>query len=245
MNDCFDTLERIVINIHVFQCLAHTGNHGCQILDVTHFLDLLYLAQEVVKIKLVLGYLLLQLHGLFSIKLLLCFLHQRNNIPHTQDTVCHTLGMEYIQGFQFLARSDKLDRFVYNRTNRQSGTTASITVQFRQYNPVKIQAVIKLLRCVHGILSGHGIHHEKGFFRFNRFFDCRNLVHHLLVDSKTSGSIDDNHVFSGSSSFFHGVLGNLHGIVISHFAVYRHPNLLSQHFQLLDSSRTVHVAGNQ
>ena len=44
MNDRFNVLKGIIIYIKIFYSLSYTGNHGCKILDVSHFLDLLNLA---------------------------------------------------------------------------------------------------------------------------------------------------------------------------------------------------------
>ena len=59
VNNRFDTFESIVIDVHVLDRFSHTGNHRSQIFEITHFFDLVYLAEEVVKVELVFGNFLL------------------------------------------------------------------------------------------------------------------------------------------------------------------------------------------
>ena len=69
-------LESIVVNVNVLKCLAYAGNHTHQVLDVAHFLDLAYLLQEIVVVKLALAHLFLETLGLLGIKILLGTLHE-------------------------------------------------------------------------------------------------------------------------------------------------------------------------
>ena len=79
----------------------------------------------------------------------------------------------------------------------------------------------------------------------NRFLDVGNLVHHLFVDGQTTGSIDDDYILALTLSMLDGILCNLHGVFVAVFTVDFNLNLLSQHFQLLDSRRTIHVSSHQ
>ena len=72
VNYRLNALECIVVDVDVLDCLAQTRNHACQILDVTHFLDLLNLSKEVVEVECVLCNLLLQLTRFLFVELLLC-----------------------------------------------------------------------------------------------------------------------------------------------------------------------------
>ena len=138
--------------------------------------------------------------------------------------------MEHIKSLQFFTRTDKFNRLTYHGTNRQCRSTTSITIQLGQDHTIKVQTIVKFLRRVHGILSGHGIHHEKGLFRIDCFLDGSNFIHHLLVNSQTPRSIDNYDVFTCSPGLFHGIQGNFHRIVISFLAIHGNPDLLSQHF---------------
>ena len=150
--------------------------------------------------------------------------------------------MENIQGIHLLARTDKLNRLINNRTDRQSGTTTGITIQLRKYDAVEVQPLIKFPRGIHGILTRHGIYHEQGLIRLDSALDSGDLVHHLLIDSQTTGGIHDHDVIAFSPCLADSVHSDLHRILILQFHVYRNTYLFSDYTQLLDSCRTIHVA---
>ncbi len=109
-DDGLDALERIIVDVHVLDGLAHARYHGSQVLDVAHLLDLLDLVVEVHESELVLGKLLLQLAGLLLIILLLGLLHEGYHIAHAEDSVGDTVRVEDIEGLRLLARAHELDR---------------------------------------------------------------------------------------------------------------------------------------
>ena len=70
-----------------------------------------------------------------------------------------------------------------------------------------------------------------------------DLVHHLLVDGETTGCIHDNHVVTVGLSLLQGMVGDDADILVIRLAIYRNAHLLAYYMELLDSSRTVNVAG--
>ena len=113
LDDGFYALEGVVVDIHILERLAHSRYHAGQILQITHALNLLYLVVEVVEVKLVLLYLLLQTLCLLLVKLLLGTFYQRNDIAHAQYAVGHTCRVEGVNGIQLLACAYKLDGLVH------------------------------------------------------------------------------------------------------------------------------------
>ena len=153
--------------------------------------------------------------------------------------------MEDIQSIHLFARSDELDRFVDHRSDRKSGTTASITVELRQDNTVKIETLVEFFRRVDSILPSHGIDHEQGFIRLNSTLDRSDLFHHLLVNSQTTSGIDNHDIVAFRTCFANRVHRNLHRILVFQFHINRYSNLFADHTQLLDSGRTIHVTSCQ
>ncbi len=203
------------------------------------------LAQEIIEIELILGNLLLKTLCLFLVILLLCTFHQRHDITHAENTVRHTRRVELVNSIQFFTGTHKLDRLVHNSTDRKGGTTTGITVQLGQHYTVKVQTFIKLTGCIHRILTGHGIDHKQCFIRIDRFLDRLNLIHHLLVDSQTTGCIDNDQIITFRLRFMNSVQCYLHRILAVQFAIYRNFDLLSQDPQLFDSSGTINVTSHQ
>ena len=194
LDDGFDALEGIVVNLYVLESLAHTGNHAGEVLEVAHLLDLLNLIVEVGEVELVLANLGFQLLGLSLVKLFLSALYQRYDIAHAQDAVCHTRGVEGVYGFHLFASTNKLDGLIDNGTNGECSTTTGVTIQLGENHTGVVQSVVEFLGSVNGILTGHGIHHEEDFVRIDGILDVRNLLHQLLIDSQTTSGIHDDYV---------------------------------------------------
>ena len=153
--------------------------------------------------------------------------------------------MEHVDSFHLLARTNELDGFGHHRTDTQGSTTTGISIELREYHTVEIQTVVELLRRIHSILTGHGVHHKQGLVRLDGLFQVRDLLHHLLIDSQSTGSIDDDDGIALLLRLADGVLGDLYHVLIAFLRIDIHTDGLAHHLQLLDGSRTVHVAGHQ
>ena len=200
------------------------------------------MSDEIVEIELVFGDFLRDTACFRFVVLLLRAFYEAHHITHTEDTVSHTTRMEHIQCLHLLACSDELDRLVDHRADTQRRTTAGITIQFSQYDAVKIQTVIKLFGGIHGILTGHSVHHEQSLGRLDRFLDSCYLGHHLLVYSQTTGRIDDHHIIAELAGLRYRVLRLFNGIRLLFRSIDFCVDLLAKHAQLLDSSGAIHVA---
>ena len=245
VNHRLDGFERIIADFDTFERFVHARNHAHQVFHRTHFLDLRELTEEIVEVKLVLGYFLADTPCFSFVVLLLRTLHEADDITHTENTVRHTCGMEHIECFHFFARTDELNRFVHYRADRKRSTATGVTVQFGEYDTIEIDAVVELFGGVHRILTGHGIDHEECFGRCDSVFDSRNLLHHLLVNRQTTGCIDDDNVVSEFLRFSDSRFGFLHRIRFVQAQIDVRFNLLTQYAQLLDSGRTIDVARHQ
>ena len=153
--------------------------------------------------------------------------------------------MEHIEGFHLLARTDELDRFLHHRADTERSTTACVTVELSEDNAIEVQPVVERLGCIHGILTRHGIDHEQGLLRLDSLFDCSDLGHHLLVNSQTTGCIDDHDVVTIYHSLSDGFPGFLNGIAYLFARENLGIDLLTKHAQLFDSSGTINVIGNE
>ena len=73
-------------------------------------------------------------------------------------------------------------------------------------------------------------------------FDSGYLVHHLLIDSQTTGGIDDDHVIPHPTRLCDSSLRFLHGVRFIQTQIDVCFDLLAQHAQLLNGRRTIHIA---
>ena len=151
--------------------------------------------------------------------------------------------MEHVNGLHLLAGTDKLDWLGYHGTDTEGCTTAGITVELGENYAVEVEAVVEFLGCVYGILTGHGVNHEEGFVWTEMILEIADLVHHLLINGETSGCIDDYHIVAVGLSLLDGVVSDAEHILVLWLAVYRNTYLLTHYMELLDSCRTVNVAG--
>ena len=127
----------------------------------------------------------------------------------------------------------------------EGSTTAGITIELGENNAVEVEAVVEFLSCVYGILTGHGVNHEEGFVWTEMILEIADLVHHLLINGKTSGCIDDYHIVAVGLSLLDSMVGDTEHILVLWLAVYRNTHLLTHYMELLDSCRTVNVAGHE
>ena len=71
------------------------------------------------------------------------------------------------------------------------------------------------------------------------------LVHHLLVDSKTTGGIDDYYIIALCFSLMNGMVGYFINVLVVGLTINRNSNLLAYDLQLVDSCRTIDIARNE
>ena len=199
---------------------------------------MLYLSIEVVEVELILANLLLQFLCLLKVELLLSTLYQRNHVTHTENTVGHTGRMEHVDSLHLLASTDKLDRLGYHSADTESSTTTGITIKLGKNHAIEIKTVVKLLGCIDSILTRHRVNNKM-------ILKTADLVHHLLVNGQTTGSIHDDNIVAIGLSLLDGMVGNDTNILVLRLTVYRNTHLLSYHLQLVDSSRTINVASHE
>ncbi len=153
--------------------------------------------------------------------------------------------MEDLQGIHLLAARNELQRLIDYRTDRDGGTTSRIAIELREHHAVEVEAVVELLGRVYSILTRHRIHDEEGLRGVHGSLDGGNLLHHRLVHGQTTGRIDDNHVVGVLTCVLDSVLGDLDGVHVTLLGVDLDTHLLTQDLELVDSGRTIDVAGHE
>jgi len=153
--------------------------------------------------------------------------------------------MEYVESFHFFSRTYEFDGLVYDGTYREGSSASGIAVEFGENDTGKIETIVEGLCRIHGILSCHGIDHEKDFLRIDGFFQCCDFVHHLFIDGEASGCIDDDQIVVLFPGFFYSVLSDFDRFFVFGFGIDGYTDLLAEHSQLFDGGRTVNVAGNE
>lgn len=237
----FDRFEGVVRDLHVLHHLAHARDHGNEVLDGAHLLELLQLGEEVVDVELVLADLGINTLGLFLVVDLLGTFYQADDVAHAQDTLGHTIGVELVKLIRLLAGADELYRLLNDGADGQSGTAAAVAVEFGEDNAVEVDAVVEGFGRVHGILARHGVYDEERLGRIERSLHALDLVHHGLIYGETACCIDDDDLFARLPGLLDAALGDADRIGDTVFGVYIHADRLTHDLELVDSGRAVYV----
>ena len=153
--------------------------------------------------------------------------------------------MEHINSFHLFTRTYELNGLSDNVTDTEGSTATGITIELCEHHAIEIEAIVEFLGCIDSILTCHRVNHKECFIRVDSLLECGDLVHHILIDSQTAGSIDDDHIIAFAFCLIDSMLCNLHGILAAFLGVDRHLHLLAQRLQLADSGRTIHVARDE
>ena len=70
------------------------------------------------------------------------------------------------------------------------------------------------LRRPHGVLPGHGVHHEERLAGLDGLLDSGDFVHHVLVHRQTAGGVDDDDIVAVAPGMPHGGFGNGHWVFL-------------------------------
>ena len=133
--------------------------------------------------------------------------------------------MEKVESVKLFTCTYKLDRFGDYGADRKCGTTSGVTVEFGEHHAVKVKTVVEFLGGVDRILTCHGVNHKECFLRLDSFLDGCDLLHHLLVNGKTTCGIDNHKVEMVGLSIADCILSYLNGVLVAILSVDRHINL--------------------
>ena len=206
---------------------------------------MLYLGEEVVEVELVFLNAALQTLRLLLVVLLLRTLHEAHDVAHAENAVGHTLGVEHVEGFHFLARAHKLNGLIHHGAYRKGSTAARVAVEFREHHAVEVEAFVELLSRVHGVLTRHGVHHEERFVGLRGLLNGGNLAHQFLIDGEAAGCIDNHRVVALCLGLVDTFAGYLHGVFAFEVHINGHLYLLCQHAQLLHGCGAIYVARHE
>ena len=131
----------------------------------SHLLDLLELGQEILQVELVLLQFLLEPGRFLFVEDRLGLFHQGEHVAHAQNARNKAIGVEDLQGVEFLAQADELDRLAGDRPDGKSGAAFGVAVQLGQDHAGDTQSVVESAGDVDRFLAGHGVGHEEDFQR--------------------------------------------------------------------------------
>ena len=181
--------------------------------------------------------------GGFFINTFLDVFNQGQYVAHAEDTAGKTVGVERFEAVDFLADTDKFNRFAGHMAYGQCRTAARVAVHLGQYDTGQRQGFIKCLRSVHCILTQHGINNEQSFNRVDRRMKRFDFVHHLFIDCQTAGGIDHQDIVKMFFGVIDGGSRNLNRFLVGIGREKVHTDLFCQQTQLFNRGRAVNVGG--
>jgi len=130
-------------------------------------------------------------------------------------------------------------------TKAERRAAARVAVDFGEDDAGERQHVVEGFGGVGGVLPGHAIDHEQGFYRFQLRVQGADFVHQRVVDVQASGGINDEDV----KILALGVVESARGDVRRFFAGVRRnkgrADLFGKGFELFDGRRAIDVGGDQ
>ena len=150
--------------------------------------------------------------------------------------------MELLKVVCLLTDTCKLYRLACNRENRQSRAASCIAVQRCKDNACNVKHTVERFCNVYSVLTGHRVNNEQYLIRLNLSLYILKLVHQVFIYMQTACGIKDNNVKTVVLCVFYRLFRYLHGICLSHLE-YMSINRGTDYLQLIDSGRTVNIAG--
>ena len=120
--------------------------------------------------------------------------------------------MEHIQIVQLLAGTLELDGLAGDGQHRQGCTAAGVAVGLGEDDAIHAHRLVEGLGHVHGVLAGHGIHHQQRLVHRDGFLDVHQLLHQHFVDLQTAGSVQDHDVVAVVLGVGQRLAGDLRGL---------------------------------
>jgi len=152
--------------------------------------------------------------------------------------------VELFKVVNLLANTCKFNRFSRYSKYGKRRTASGIAVELRENYTRYIEKFVKALCDIYSILTCHGVNDKQYLVRLNFLFNVLKLVHELFVYMQTTRSIENNNVISVVFRKFYTFACNFYGVLLPHFKDLN-ACLFADDFQLVNSSRSVNIAGNK
>ena len=217
IDDRLDPHQFLFIDLGLLHVLerADAGQHPENLLQRTHFPDLLELIAEILERKAVLLDLLLKLERLLLVDDLFGLFDQRQDVAHSHDPRNQPVRMEQFEGVVLFARTDKLHRLTGDLLDRKRRAAAGVAIHFGEDESVEAELFVELLRALDGVLSEHRVGDEQDFVRTDLFLDlaaARSSAFRRCASRPAVSMIE--HVVRGVAGFAQGVLAKLERLVV-------------------------------
>ena len=155
---------------------------------------LVQLRLEIPQIELPFSQLLLEAYGLLLVELPWAFSIRVRTSPIPRICEAIRSGSKGIQGLDFFTDPENLIGFSVTALMESVVPPLGISLHLRKDHPAKIQCVVEALADIDGVLSGHGICHQKDLAGPDGCLDPFQFGHESLIYMKPTRGIYDQHI---------------------------------------------------
>ena len=156
--------RREVLVFHRLRDVAHAGDFFQHFVHVDE-LHLVQLFAEVVEVE---GFAFRHFGGEFArfffVNLVFEVFDEAEDVAHAEDARGDAVGVEGFERFGFFADAEEFDRFAGDVADGERRPAARVAVDFGKDNTGERQYVVEGFGGVGGVLAGHAVHHEQGFY---------------------------------------------------------------------------------
>src|SRR5690606_1439617 len=96
------------------------------------------------------------------------------------------LGTELLEAVHALAHTEELNGLAGDLLDRQRGTTAGVTVELGEDEPVEVQAPVELGGGADGVLADHRVADQQDVLGVDLALDGLELHHEVLVNREAT-----------------------------------------------------------
>ena len=123
--------------------------------------------------------------------------------------------MELFHRVELFADAKEFDRLTGDGLYRKCRTATSVGIELRQDHSVEFQAFVKFLGRVDGILARHCIDGKVYLVGLDRSGDIFGFLHHIFVDVKSAGGIDNHYVVAVRLGVVESFAANADGVFLA------------------------------
>ena len=221
---------------------AEPRDHAENRFHGTELLHLFQLLTEIFEGKLVFSELALEFHGLLLIKHLLGLSpRERTTSPMPSIRDASLSGKKGSRASSFSPVPMNLIGLPVTRLDGDSGAASRVAVKFGEDDAVDTELFIEGAGNAYRVLAGHCIEDKERLTGIEKFLLRDDLIHHLIVNVKPSGRINDERIKAVLHCVGFGLFADGKGVFHIRHGKGGHVDLLADLHKLVDCGGPVDV----
>ena len=213
--------------------LGDAGQHRHQPAHAAHILHLRELLAQIGEIERAAAHFLGDARRLFGVDGGAGLFDQRDDVAHAEDAAGDAGRIEILDGVEFFAGADQLDRLAGDRAHRQRRAAAAVAVDAGEHDAGEADALVEAAGEIDGVLAGQRVGDQQHFVRGRGAPHFRRFVHHRFVERDAAGGVEQHDVVAAEPSRLQRAVGDLHRRLAGDDRQRIDADLLAEHGELL------------